>query len=462
MPAPPPAAAEAPRSSDAEPEKPKKRYAKKDRMDVVLRIVAAMQNAPSHIGPEFPIKYRVIRDKTKVSHPVLVHERRVVSNLHVEGMYDDILRYTNITLQGKNPLLTYAEAKEVYRQWCATEQALAEDDIAAVAELGQPGYTWHRLPWDIVDTGAPTPVFDEMMSRTSNHEAMMAWIGGLLEPKSDRQQYLYIYGTGQNGKSSLAKFLAEIFGDAYRSERIERKPNHFWTHGLVGARLVCFPDFDSDGLLNSGFFKSLTGDDAVRIEPKNQTPYTGKLTAKFLFLGNKEADITDTVANRRRIIYCTMAPLGADTKRMPDRRYQALLWAEGPQWLAKCKAAWARLGAPTGAIEVASADHITELVNTNEEVHLDMFERWFFAEKSAHMKCSDMQAIFRHERMGNNLREQRAFNEFLTSRFGVSRTKMGPETGRYRAISGIRVIEGMRGALAKLMDQKADGGGPGF
>ena len=65
-------------------------------------------------------------------------------------------------------------------------------------------------------------------------------------------------------------------GKCYAAESIPDKKNRFWTWGLVSKRLVVFSEGEKSeaSFPSSGYFKSLTGGDSVRIEEKNGGIYS--------------------------------------------------------------------------------------------------------------------------------------------------------------------------------------------
>lgn len=191
---------------------------------------------------------------------------------------------------------------------------------------------FHRIPF-IMDANMETPVTDEMMSRTSNSEALMKWIGSLFCDESDRSQYVWIYGEGGNGKGCLGRLLWRTFGSAFKSDSIPKRTDKFWSYGLLNKRIVMFPESESyqSKFPSSGFFKSLTGGDAIRVEPKGKNSYSTFLDCKFMFLSNHAPMLKESIADKRRTIPCHME---VTTNYSPT--FEEDLWKEAPGFFGKC------------------------------------------------------------------------------------------------------------------------------
>lgn len=433
------------------PAKPRKKGKSKAdaKFDVWMAFLAAMRGtigAPA----KFERRFAVLADGRGKRRPVEILEGDVVLDIDREAIETEILRFSHMTLASRPAFkIETKDAKEIYRIWLALEDPLDERTIAPVRQLSEKGYTWRRLPWDFASVaGVETPTFDEMMGRTSNALALMAFIGSLFDPKSGRQQYVYLHGQGGNGKGRLAAFLRKVFGGAFRSESFQGKPNNFWTSGLIGARLVCFPDFEAFDFPNSGFFKMLTGDDAVRIEQKNRDSFTADLCCKFLFLGNDAPGLNESPANRRRAIYCHIEPVAGVLESAAS--YEARLWDEAASWLGKCWKAWTEVS-ESGFIPV-EAESLSGIIDSHEEPFLDLMERWFEFGKGGEggeVSPLHMQEILRREGIKSPF-EQRKFFAFLVRRFGVKRSRMREGTLRRWAYDGLVVRPEGVSALGKL------------
>jgi hypothetical protein len=266
-------------------------------------------------------------------------------------------------------LLLLRDARQVADLWRAISTPIPLNAISNVRWQGEVGYTWHRLPWKFKP--GPSPTWDAMLSKMTNARAFRHWLGSLFFDEAKQHQYVWVYGQGNDGKGSINRFLARVFGRAYRSKQPPAPSDKFWTYGLLGARLVVFPDCNSQGFTSSGLFKSLTGGDPIDVEAKGRMSFTAKLGCKFLFFSNENPNISSEHADMRRIIYCEFERNGGTEPGFEER-----LWAEGGAFLSTCVADYAAAHPGHTPIE-SDAENIRDWVSMNEEPFEQAFAQRF-------------------------------------------------------------------------------------
>jgi hypothetical protein len=414
-----PAPADSP-SDEAAPPKPKKKATK---AEFARAIAGAMFGDPLSTLPPFGQNFAVVEDDEGVRVPVRISAHRVVSYVSPEAVVNSILDYTHKTCAGAWAQTTPADARMYFDLWKALAEPLDERSIKPVAQASDhTSLCLRRLPWDLEP--GDTPAFDELFSRIDNGFALKAWIGSLFVQASDRQQYCWIYGEGRNGKGSLASFLHRVFGPSYRAETVPEKGNRFWTSGLLGSRLVVFPDCNNYTFVTTGLFKSLTGGDAVRVERKGLASSTAILQSKFLFLSNTKPALTSKKADRRRVIYCVANELAKDTKIIAKADYDAMLWKEGPAFIMKCLSAF-KACESAGEIPTESLEIEALILGTEEPMEI-LFKRYMTVrEEPAGLDVSERQyvdaqdlrrVVCMGEKMSNH--DYREFLEFIGRRYG--------------------------------------------
>jgi len=233
-----------------------------------------------------------------------------------------ILRYLHGTIPNRSKwrlakVQTVRAIQDCRRWWLTATEPVNADDIKDVAFASEPGPAYHRLAFDRIEgvnLERDCPLAHELMNRTTNADALMAWVGSLFDPKSSKHQYCWLVGRGGDGKSSLMRLLSKAFGPAYASEQPPTRGDRFWTAGLLGKRLVTFGDMDNAGFVTTGLFKSLTGDDLVRVEFKGGATVSLRLPAKFMASSNSMPAISLSPADLRRLILSQIAA--------PDRLYE--------------------------------------------------------------------------------------------------------------------------------------------
>lgn len=284
--------------------------------------------------------------------------------------------------------------------------------------------TFHRLPWDLDEDG-PTPVWDELLGRMTNAAAFKLWVGSLFDDKSDRQTYVWLYGTGQNGKGAILRFLKRVFGSAYASEVVPGRSDRFWTYGLLGKRLVAFPDTNDVGFPATGLFKSLTGDDAIRMEIKGGATFSSELAAKFLYASNDRPELSSECADMRRAILCSLASIVGEA----DPGYGELLWAEGGAFLGACCRDFKSSGggivsgdpADLAAWVSGLEDHYDAILHENFALHVDHIYDKDTPKKNLPRIEAKIMSLVVHKCFTKRS-DVRGFYNFIERKYGIKRT----------------------------------------
>jgi hypothetical protein len=426
----------------------KKGEGKTSKQDLYLDISGAMRRSPAssmHQSAPFPVLFRVIEDVEGCRRPVKITGDNVVSRVHPDAVIEEIDRYVTVGLSNRNLQFASRDCHETYKKWRALAKPLDEQHILPVAELNHEGYTWRRLPFDF--KAGPSPYFDGLMERATNHKALMAWIGSLFDAGADRSQYLYIFGQGGTGKGRLASFLSTLMGDAYAAVVAENR-NQFWTSQLVGKRLACFADLRNSRFLNEGLFLTLTGEDAIPIEPKGQNSYTTRLKCKFLILSNHRPELEFDAANLRRALLCEMMPLPPGTERIPSRVFDSHLWEEAAFWLDKCRKEWHQ-HTVTGFIPSDNREEVENVMARAQSIHHDLFERWFDVEESGKVMQSEMMQIMRREKKDDGLALGKWYR-FLENSHSIPMNKRESKHPRPYYYPGIKIKTSMRAVLESM------------
>lgn len=377
--------------------------------------------------PMFPRNFRALCDEKGIKAFIEEGEEKVCRYISQDAIIDAIIDYSFTNLSHiPSAQLTHDEATNCFKIWRALSPEVTFE-ILPVAQKGEDVRCWHRLPFNFEEVNPEkTPTFNELFSRTSNAEALKTWIGSLFQKDSDRQQYVWIYGEGNNGKGALARFLHRIMGPSYCAQQPPTYGDKFWTAGLLGSRLVVFADCSDASFPTTGLFKSITGGDLQKIEEKGKQPYSAELFCKMLFLSNEKPTLSGGMADKRRAIYCEMEAI--NTKPMATSLYDKLLYDEGPYFLAECVALYKKHCPYHDAIPVDILK-LEDLIEHNEETYSVLFEK-YFAFTSDEEKKKNERAFVTPRRIQEILdeanlsfKQKRAFHEFLL-RYHVRRVRV--------------------------------------
>jgi hypothetical protein len=321
-------------------------------------------------------------------------------------------------------------------------------DYSPITETPKPilwaneeGLTFSRLPWDFEENNTEfyCPLFDKILERMSNAHAFECFIGSLFFEESDRQQYVWIHGGGFDGKGSLGRLLERIFGNAYVAAEapfIVSQMSPFFTAKFVNKRIAVFGDCESYSFPTTGYFKSLTGGDAMLINPKNKEEYTTKLNLKCLFLSNEQPDIGTSKADLRRIIYCKLK----ETSETHDPSYEDRLWLEAGDFLQRCIFKYKETCPKHNQIPVDSSEAI-DLAEENEANFQGFFDDRFVELPHGVVKITDFNEILEMRWPKKSM--QKKFKLWLFRTYPVEKSQKKQDGKNYKVIKGIKIRDSL-------------------
>lgn len=349
----------------AEPAKKKPQEKRKFR-DIHYQVASAMAGRPLGWHP-FPVKLHRWTDHAGISVPYAENSAGIVKKVSDDGLHHLIATYWDHTLTaGDRPVflgpLAAKDLADIRKTWLGIAKPV-KTKFLTLGWRSEPRTALHKVDFD--PAPGDTPLFDELMSRTSNSTTLMAWIGSLFDEHSQRQQYAWIYGAGGNGKSALVRVLLSLMGPVGASENPPTRDAKHWTCGLSNKRLVVFPDCNNVKFVTTGDFKQLTGEDPVRMEPKGKPAYYEIIDAKFLIISNDRPGIFSTKADLRRVLFFSIGDV-PDAARVD--RYESRLMAEGPAILSKCWETYLKVSNGNSRHEFVAEDQneVNALVEDNE------------------------------------------------------------------------------------------------
>lgn len=401
--------------------------------DIFFMVADVINNEMRDVNkwPDFGRKLFAIRNReTLLAAEEL--ENGVVRYVDLLDVAQSIVRYLSQDVNNPFYYLNYDQAFNCAKTWLAIAKVRPMPE--PVLWKNQPGLTFSRLPWDYCeDMPCHFPTFQEWMERTTNAEAFCEWVGSLFIKESDRQQYVWLCSEGGTGKGAMLRFIRKIFADAFAAKQVPGKDDKHWTHGLMGKRIIAFPDSNNAAFVMTGLFKNLTGDDPVDINPKHQKAFTADLNCKFIFLSNRRPEIQDLMADRRRLILCEMSDPGELTVKEKSN-YNEKLWAEGGAFLRYCINKY-KSNHPSdfGPITVCGEGVKTLLDEKYEEFDV-VFEANFELSKNDSVTAGDMISRLNCTRFDQ--RKRKEFLDYFFKKYGIYRDRA---TGGGRIYRGIKL-----------------------
>ncbi len=376
------------------------------------------------LWPVSPRKFETLVDPRGVRTFVEILPDNVCRYVAIDAPVAELVRYSIQDLGNHDPKgeleMPWDKAKKLVQQWAATRDGFDLKQVQPVREKSEPGLCWHRLGFDLAPGNTPT--FDELFSKASNVKAIMQWIGSLFDPDSPRQQYIFLWGDGLDGKGSLIFFLEKIFVSTFSSQGVAT--NQFWTHGLLGKRVVALDDVTEKELpfLTSSVFKSLTGGGTLRVEEKGGAISDGEFICKIIVTSNHKPSIERSRADLRRIIYSEFQA----REVAPTDAFKKTLVLEAPAFLWKCREAYRELGPGEW---IRDDKEILDLVldDRDERFHT-IFEKWFRLGEGK-IKAGEVRFVLEKEKMLDK-KEQGRFRKYLERKFWVKK-KQGERGGTW-------------------------------
>lgn len=322
------------------------------------------------------------------------------------------------------------DVKSIFSTWCGLAPELSYYP-KSVALKEDPSYCFYRLPWSL-NTPAKLEgceLFSELLGRCNNSEALLAWIGSLFVPEAYRQQYVWMYGEGMNGKGTLMRLLHKALGQRaamFTEAGTKNKPvSNFWTSSLIGKRLIMFEDCNNHNFVLTGLFKTLTGNSTIRTEGKNKPERNDPFDGMFMFASNDMPNISSQKSDLRRCIFVEIAPI----KGEHDPWYEEQLWQELPKFLAVAVSFYREKCPAYGVIPVDGA--VTEALAALNEEWLEAFcERCFIiGRKPDHILEKDQpsmtgmqfQSLFKEERIDRM--QEKSIRGYLHRKYNIKERK---------------------------------------
>lgn len=369
-------------------------------------------SAANRLG--FDGSFRVYEPSPGIREVVTIAPDEVVTVVNPETIVAEIMAYGQ-KLKNVMPeyCLSHAQALEAMKVWRSLAPPIPKPQV--IRWQSEPGTCWRRVPFDPMDNLENLPTWESLIAKIDDkdaRDAVLCWIGSLFVPGSYRQQYVWIYGGGGNGKGAIARFLQKIFGSAsHFISHVPREPNQFFTSQLLNKRLVILPDCENYSFPASGLFKTLSGGDPINIEKKGRDPYTEILDIMFFFTSNQLPNISSGRSDMRRAIFARMEDGG---QWAPD--FEEKLWDEGGGFIHHCMAMHAYHCPTGGPVPVANVE-LKEWVSTLEEPMEEAFSEHFALSPDGYTLPREMQATV--NALWDRRGQQLAFMKWMERTHGV-------------------------------------------
>jgi P4 family phage/plasmid primase-like protien len=192
------------------------------------------------------------------------------------------------------------------------------------------GFTW-QLPRDYSILAADWANIGNFLKtlcvgNTELGEIAIAYCNAVLKGRADLQKFLYLFGSGANGKGAFMNLLTMLIGkeNTHSTTMAELNEGRFESANLKNKRLVLMTDEDkrSGGF---GIFKAATGQDRIRYERKNKDASNFVFTGMFVVAANSPTFVGESnyAIKRRKIDFPCTAKIAEGDRRDLTPEFEA-------------------------------------------------------------------------------------------------------------------------------------------
>lgn len=351
----------------------------------------------------------------------------------------------------KTPFIyKYREIKDSVDKFMATSAARIDEYPHALLFKDDKRIAFHKFSYKIEELASvdaateliekKAPIFMEFLTRCSNWPAVTAFIGSLLDPDSDRSQYLWLYGDGENGKSTLVRFLMATLGGTKVCTKVmpPTKDDKFWLADIVTKRLAVIDDCNEYTFVSKSLFKSVTGDKISKVYRKFKAGSDEPINAKFIITSNDKPEVKRTRAEIRRCLYQEIAPLPVGTS--VDGSIHLKMVAEAEYIYTACYTHYLE-SRKIGQYIWQPKEHIEALIDSHEEDMQSFFDKYFVytGDTKNRVTVNQIRECLKSERM---IEKARWFRRFIKAKYGLeAEAKTGWVNGKAaRYYQGVQLV----------------------
>lgn len=268
----------------------------------------------------------------------------------------------------------------------------------------------------------PYPAWEQFTRRLSDAPAFMAFVWSIFEPTNTGRQYLWLHGSGEDGKSVVLTVIKNIFGAAGTALNAVHftKENRFVMSLLFGKRVAIYPDCKRPMMVMSEIVRNITSGDPVQIEFKGKDSFSGVLKCKLLIGANEMPILTGGNADKSRCLLIDVKP----SEVTDDPTWPSKLEAELPGFLWACQEQY-RARCPHGGKIELSAESVAlrdEVITDAESKFTEIFEVYFVKDDSVELPAHLVRQVLAQAGMRSD-QEVRDFKAYLQRVYGIKQRK---------------------------------------
>ena len=265
-----------------------------------------------------------------------------------EYIFCEVRKYLEVTIATFSPsyvrnVIEFAIGEILHEGWTEASNLLYIPFTNGVLEVkaGQLlphspdyGFTWQLpRPYSAIEAswGNIDRFLDELcVGNKQLRDIAIAFCNAVLTGRSDLQKFLYLFGSGANGKGAFMVLLSMLVGkeNTHSTTIADLNENRFEAANLKDKRLVLMTDEDKrvGGL---SVFKSATGQDPIRYERKGKDANNFIFKGMFIIAANSPTFVGDSnfAIKRRKVDFPCLARIAESDRRELTPEFEADLTA---------------------------------------------------------------------------------------------------------------------------------------
>ncbi len=241
-------------------------------------------------------------------------------------------------------------------------------DLAAVPDSHPEA---DQFSMDLLAESCPT--WHEQLTRMKNRLGFLCYLGCVLDLNAKPQQYLWLYGEGQDGKSSILAVLKRVLGAAAIATDWPANPNNFFTVRFEGRRVALVDEEPGGSCVRTDLWKRVTGSNTITIEPKGKQAYEIRNNLLIIVGSNNRPSVQARKADLRRLVVCELETYHGT----PDAGFENRLVEEFSDFISLCQLLWRKFKGTSGLVPVddeATRRNLEEINAEVSELLLEHFE----------------------------------------------------------------------------------------
>jgi putative DNA primase/helicase len=309
------------------------------------------------------------------------------------------------------------------------------------------GFTWQLpRPYSAVtsDWGNIDRFLDSLSSGNNElRDIAIAFCAATLAGRCDLQKFLYLFGSGANGKGAFMSLLSMLVGkeNTHTTSMADLNGNQFESANLKGKRLVLMTDEDKRvGGLST--FKSATGQDPIRYERKGKDAVNFIFQGMFVIAANSPTFVGDAnfAIKRRKVDFPCLARIGENDRRDLTPEFEADLTAF-TTYLLTLPDEWV-----TNTIRGAGSVEAVKQLNWEMTIREDSIAAYFsdklIIDPSGSILCGQLYKGYQSYCEDSGLKPK-SVNNFTPALLELCNDSLGHSIAKKHSRNG-KVIEGLR------------------